>query len=127
MDGHDPYAEPSDFDMALQQERARITDAGAMGGAENVLKPARVRRIYSPFRPAGVGTISTNMFRDVRHVLQGATPRTDRDVLQDALVQSVINLSSPRRTSTPAGVGSISPLGTPPSLIKSNHQSKKTT
>ena len=75
----DPYGEPTEFDMALQRERARIIDSGATGGPEGTLTPSRIRRAYTPFHLAGVGTSSSNVSRDVRHVLQGATPRVQRD------------------------------------------------
>ena len=117
MEGDDPYAELTDFDFALQRERSRQLDDAATGGPEDMLTPARVRRIYSPLSimrtpPAGVGTSSSNMLREARMVLQGPTPpQIQRDTLRDALEMTGINLNSPIGTSTPAGVGtSTSPL-----------------
>ena len=114
MESDDPYAEPTDFDFDLQRERSRLLDA-ATGGPEDMLTPTRVRRIYSPLSimgtPAGVGTSSSNLLRETRNVLQGPTPRIERDTLQDALEITGINLNSPIGTSTPAGAGtSTSPL-----------------
>ena len=105
----DPYASPTEFDMALQRERARQIESAATGTAEDLLSPQRVRRAYTPLQPAGVGTGGTPLRR---------TP--DSDIVQTALSQVDLSLEpssfspaglgspsilSPIRTSTPAGVG----------------------
>ena len=43
----DPYGEATNFDMDLQQERARILASGATGGPVDLI-PSRVRRAYVP-------------------------------------------------------------------------------
>ena len=59
----DPYVSPTDFNLDMQRERTRIVASGSTGGPEDILSPRRVRRIYTPLRPAGVGTGCTNIAR----------------------------------------------------------------
>ena len=96
----DPYASPTEFDLALQQERDRTLTEAATGSAADLLSPRRVRRVYTPLQPAGVGTGGTPLRRTA-----------DSDILQDALSQADIDLD-PFTISPlgPAGLGSPSIL-----------------
>ena len=103
----DPYASPTEFDMALQRERVRQIESAATGTAEDLVSPQRVRRAYTPLQHAGVGTGGTPLRRT-----------TDSDIVQDALSQADISLDplaySPVPFS-PAGLGSpaiLSPIRT---------------
>ena len=97
----DPYASSSDFDLALPRERERTLASAATGTAADLSTP-RVRRIYTPLHPAGVGTGGTQAVRQT----------VTRDILQDALSQADIDLDPP--TYSPAGLGSPSPTPPPP-------------
>ena len=77
---------------------------GATGKPENMLSPGRVRRIYTPFHPASVGTANT------------AGRTITRSILQDALYQANIDLDAPPLTSTPIGLGSLTPTTPPPAV-----------